>query len=82
MGVPGYRGGNLGALIMFLFHYRAEGIASAAEAGLRTIEGGFGCKQPKKGWGKCVVHVLTGQSVLEADLARYVCLLRRKISAQ
>ncbi len=60
----------------------AEGIASAAEAALCKIERGFGCKQLKKGGGNCVVHVLIGQSVIGADLANYVCLLRRKISAQ
>ena len=78
-GIPRRQFGRFDNVYVSLF---AEGIASAAEAGLRAIEGGFGCKQPKKGGGNCVVHVLTGQSVLEADLVRYGCLLGRKISAQ
>ncbi len=72
-GTPGRQFGRFDNVYLALF---TEGIASAAEAGLRTIEGGFGCKQPKKGGGKCVVHVLTGQSIIIGSCQ--VCLLAQE----
>ena len=72
-GIAGRQFGRFDNVYLALF---TEGIASAAEAGLRTIEGGFGCKQPKKGGGKCVVHVLTGQSIIIGSCQ--VCLLAQE----
>ena len=57
-----------------------EGIASAVEAGLRIMKGALAANNLRKV--REIAWFLTGQSVLEADLAGYVCLLRRKISAQ
>ena len=56
-GIPGRQFGRFKTVYVSLC---AEVIASAAEAGLRNIERGFGCKQPKKVGGNFVVHVLTG----------------------